>query len=133
MTRDDAIAFVNSLLGDGVLPDFLIGQAVDGAVIPDDAGRMPGDPQWTPTFDGWWAAADAALLADTMQGDRLTSVTSEGTTMQIAPTDWHARANTWRARSSIGTSRIGTITVPRNPPYRPTSDGMHVGMWRSGL
>ena len=125
MNQVEALTFVQQLLGaESPLSDDLISGCVEGAVIPDTAGRLPTDDGWQPTYDGWWAAADAALLAESLQGDRLTSVTSESTTMQVTPRDWQATARLWRARSVIGSGRVGSIELTDRTPYIPTSDGL---------
>lgn len=126
MNQIEAREFVQKLLGaESPLSDDLIADCIEGAVIPDAAGRLPTDDGWQPTFDGWWAAADAALLADSLQGDRLTSVTSESTTMQVTARDWQATARLWRARSVIGSGRVGSIELTdRTPPYIATSEGL---------
>lgn len=126
MNQTEAREFVQQLLGaESPLSDNLIAGCIEGAVIPDAAGRLPTDDGWQPTYDGWWAAADAALLAESLQGDRLTSVTSEGSTLQVQGRDWQAVATAWRSRSTIGKSAgPRVIEVPGYPPYGPTSDGV---------
>ena len=125
MNQNEARLFVQQLLGaESPLSDDLIASCVEGAVIPDTAGRLPTDDGWQPTYDGWWAAADAALLAESLQGDRLTSVTSESTTMQVAARDWQATARLWRSKSTIGNGLIGSIELTDRTPYIPTSDGL---------
>ncbi|MSS45296.1 hypothetical protein FYJ43_04390 [Cutibacterium sp. WCA-380-WT-3A] len=125
MDKNLAILHVTGLLGNAISQD-QISECVDGSAIPDDHGRLPGDPDWQPTYDQWWAAAEAAMLAASLAGDQLTHVTSEGTTMVIAPKDWASTANTWRRRSRIwaDTHQGGFTLIEVGQPrtYRPTTD-----------
>lgn len=125
MTRTEAAEFIRSLLGDDTPPDAVLDQLIDGAAMPDASGVIPGEPGWVQTFDEWWAAADAALMAASLAGDTLTSVTSEGSTFQVQGRDWQAVATAWRSRSTIGRlTGPHVIDVPGYPVYGPTSDGV---------
>lgn len=85
-----------------------------GAQLADTEGRAPTDPDWTPTFDYSAAAADscdlrAARLATTEQ---LSSVTSEGTTLQATPADWSKLAAWWRLRSrAVSAPSVGVVGI----------------------
>lgn len=131
MDKQQTIEFVNQLVQDADLPAGAVSECVDSAAIPDDQNHLPGTPEWQPTFDPWWAAADAALLAASLAGDQLTHVTSEGTTMIINPRDWEKTAAMWRRRSQIWADahRDGftLLQVDSHPPYAPTTD-----MYRDG-
>ncbi|MDU5809229.1 MAG: hypothetical protein E6Z70_00170 [Cutibacterium avidum] len=125
MDRNLAILHVSGLLGDA-LDSSQIAECVDSSAIPDDHGRLPGDPDWQPTYDQWWAAAEAATLAASLVGDQLTHVTSEGTTMIVTPKDWGTTAAAWRRRSRIwaDTHRGGFALIEVDQPhaYSPTTD-----------
>lgn len=124
--KQQTIEFVTGLMQDTRLPPGVVSDCVDAAAIPDEQGRMPDDPSWQPTFDQWWAAAEAATMAASLAGDQLTHVTSEGTTMIINPRNWEKTAAMWRRRSQIWADarRDGftLLQVDTHPPYRPTTD-----------
>ena len=61
MDKQQTIEFVNQLVQEADLPAGAVSECVDSAAIPDDQGHLPNSPEWHPTFDPWWAAADAAL------------------------------------------------------------------------
>lgn len=124
MDRTTARDLVQRLIGDSLDPD-LINDAVERSVMPDAEGRYPIDRDWEPTYDGWWAAADAAEMVAVTQPDQLTQVTSEGTTLRVTPRDWAASARAWRARSAIAgsSSGLGLIEVePATGEYHPTTE-----------
>lgn len=79
-----------------------IAAAVDAARVADAAGLAPADPLWSPTYDTDLAVAEVAdLLAVRAQigGGIVTQWSSEGTTVQSAPTDWPGIAARFRASS----------------------------------
>lgn len=79
-----------------------IAAAVDAARVADPAGLPPSDLSWSPTFDTDLAVAGVAdLLAVRAQigGGTVAQWSSEGTTVQMTPTDWEGIAARFRARS----------------------------------
>lgn len=117
-------------------------EALDGARIPDPAGRLPGFDGYVPTFDLAWATATladmaAANAAATTAGGDVIQVTSEGTTIQRQPTeapDWASVAAFWRSRSVIAAALGGTfgvLQVPVGEPYVPRSADTTGDTWQA--
>lgn len=123
----------------GFLPEPLLEQALTSAVIPDENGRLPTEPDWKPTWDMEWAAAQACQLAALRQAANPTEsvkrVASEGTTIEIdkPTTDWGALAHAWLKRSKLAqqlgvTGGIQLIDLPRVEAIGcPTSQGLAGG------
>lgn len=133
MDRTQATEFIRQLFEGAMpaLPDNLVADALNGALIPDNDGTWPGGDGYVETIDEWWAAATLAdwqqvrsLVAD---GGTITKATSEGSTFEVAPIDWAAFADKWRRRSAIGryagVAGLGVVEVGGGDPYTPTSMG----------
>lgn len=109
------------------LTDADLDLCLEQARVVDQQGRPPTDPDWTPTYDLAWAAADTCELraARTAASEQLTTVTSEGTTLRTTTADWRAMADWWRLRSraTAGTQIVGVVSIDRGSgvPGRPLS------------
>ena len=107
------------------------GPAADASVTIDQGGRLPGDPNWVPSFEPYWLAAE---LVDTValrsHGGSVEQFTSEGSTFKLAAPNLGQLAAQLRAKSPLSalvgeTSYIevdnrGFNYVPRSGkwPYR---------------
>lgn len=109
------------------LSDTELNTCLDAAALADPDGHPPADPEWTPTYDMYQAAADTCELraAKAASSENLTSVTSEGTTLQTSPADWTAMARWWRlhSRACAGSHMAGVIGIDSADPVdgRPRS------------
>ena len=105
--------------------------AVGASRIPDKAGKLPGQPGYTPTYDPHWLAAEAVELAAVHQaaGGELQEFDSEGARFKFTPPDLHALAQHLRAKSLIGRlnrHRQAVLSVDgRLADYTPTSGRSH--------
>lgn len=83
--------------------------------LADEEGKAPVDPAWVPTFDYAEAAAQACELraAKLATTEQLTSVTSEGTTLQSTPADWQKLADWWRlkSRADAGSTQAAVLGI----------------------
>ena len=104
--------------------------AMTRARTVDTMGRAPLDPDWTPTFDEWIAAAEVAdmlHLRDAMTpSDTIKRFTSEGATFVFADTatDWHTVAAHLRSRSQLSAAAgWAMVAVPsESPDFVPRSE-----------
>ena len=130
MSETETIDRVRDLLGTAadLLTDADLNDLLPQAVTPDSEGRSPSHPEWEPTWDVYWLAADAAeLLGIRAAGERtLTRVTAEGATFEWTQANFAAMANRLRRLSPLARlgSDFGTITLPAwGPRWAPTSRG----------
>ena len=104
--------------------------AMTRARTVDTMGRAPMDPDWTPTFDEWIAAAEVAdmlHLRDAMTpSDVIRQFTSEGATFVFADTatDWGSVAAYLRGRSQLSAAAgWAMVAVPgESPDFVPRSE-----------
>ena len=104
--------------------------AMTRARTVDTMGRAPMDPDWTPTFDEWIAAAEVAdmlHLRDAMTpSDVIKQFTSEGASFVFADTatDWHTVAAHLRSRSQLSAAAgWAMVAVPsESPDFVPRSE-----------
>lgn len=92
------------------------------SLCPDSAGRTPWADGYQRTVDHYQAAARWAFDQAAAQAvrDRITTVTSEGTTVTADPPDWRAAAAAWwamsqAARQAGAAARVTTIPLPARP------------------
>ena len=93
--------------------------------IADPDGRPPADPDWVPTWDLYWAAAETAIIRARKQNRNpgVRKFTSEGATFEKDRTDWLAEADLWRRQSPLfDPSRLGRIVIDHEQVYKPRSD-----------
>ena len=132
MDKLTAIDTVKRLVGDHatslLTPEDLV-FAVDQAAVPDAAGRPPDADGWVPTYEPYWAAAEAvtALAIRAQTTPTLTKVTAEGATFDRLPPNWWAAAEQLRAKSPIArairaaTGGLGTLYVDGGTGYDTTA------------
>lgn len=129
MDRDTAAARLRAILGEAAdaLDADLIDAALDQAVTLDSEGRRPSDPEWTPTFDPWWAAGVVSqiLAARAATAGGILRWTSEGVTVERRAPDFASAAAGFFDLSPISRllgSQVQRLTVPGPPRYRPRSE-----------
>jgi len=132
MDKPTTIETVTRLVGDhaaSLLAPEDVGQAVDNAAVPDAAGRLPGADDWVPTYEPYWAAAEAvtALAIRAAATPSLTKVTAEGATFERQAPSWWAAAEALRARSPLArairaaTGGLGITHVEGETGYDTTA------------
>ena len=108
--------------------------AVSQAVTVDEAGRLPSDTEWLPSYEPIWTAAVAvdmlALRADLAGG--LLKFSSEGAAFEYRQIDLHDTARKLYAQSPLAalatSGHLGFIDVPREGmPYGPRSNSPWIG------
>lgn len=135
MDRVTALSAAESMVGEMLPSDT---PAVDAllarSVIPDQAGRWPGQTGWTPSYDPNWLAAEAVQVhfIKSMADGTVTRWTSEGTTMESTPADLAGMVAALRARSIIATqspATLGVLDVERTdgPHFIPRSGSRPYG------
>lgn len=124
MDATETLNFVLDLFQHVEAVDTLADLAMTRARTVDSMGRAPMDPDWTPTFDEWIAAAEVAdmlHLRDTMTpSDTIKQATSEGATFVFtdAATDWRTVAAHLRSRSQLaGVTGWAMVAVPSESPH----------------
>ncbi len=129
MSEQTAITDAKTLVGEVAdqISEAQWEHAASDAHLPDRAGRLPGDPDWEPTFDPAWIAANAVeLLAIRGLGeDGLQRFTSEGASFELREADLFGMARQLRRRSKVARltgSGLGAIEVDGwLADYTPTS------------
>lgn len=84
------------------------------AAVADRSGNAPADPGWDPTYDPFLLGAELAdLLGLRAAGtDGITSVTSEGTTIQTRAADYFAVAKALRQKASTSSGTgVGILKI----------------------
>ena len=135
MDRTTAETRMRELVGDTVaalLSPIDLDEALSRAHTVDSAGRLPGQDGYVDTFEPYWAAAEAVTMVAVRQlgQDRVTEVSSEGSTFKMQLGDLWAMASALRARSPLtalleaASGGLGVIEVgPSGTGYDPTSRG----------
>ena len=131
MDRAKAIEAARALAGTMFPPDTetaALDALLARSVVPDMVGRWPADPNWTPSYDPDWLAAEAVNvhLIRSMSDGVVTRWTSEGTTFESTPADLMGMVSALRARSIIASWADGSLSyidVHRTDDtgYRPRS------------
>ena len=107
------------------LSDAQLGLALDGSLIPDAAGVLPGGGGYVATFDLWWAAAETAVMRHEISAmqPNVKRWTSEGTTVERTQVDWLTLARSYRAKSPMGapTGAFTELVVGGGVDYTPRS------------
>lgn len=95
--RDAVGAQVSALLGGHDIPDALIEAYLDESATLDSLGRVPGAPDWDPTYDVFWVAGRVAENnALTPQTKRLSV---DGDSIEVTTVDWGSIATKMFSRS----------------------------------
>lgn len=102
-----------NLPGRGLIDDIQYQLALDHALIPDSAGRWPGQAGYTPTHDVAFAAYQ--LVGFLAAQPQVTTAQSEGTSVTAAPPDWAALLR-YLAGLSIILSRQDVLQMITLPP-----------------
>ena len=132
MDKLTAIDTVKRLVGDhaaSLLTQEDLDHAVGQAAVPDAAGRMPDADGWAPTYEPYWAAAEAvtALAIRAQTTPTLTKVDAEGAPFERLPPNWWAAAEYLRAKSPIArairaaTGGLGVIQLDGGTGYDTTA------------
>ena len=108
-TLYDLDGIMSSLPGYDVLTTDMKQRALDGALIPDDAGVWPGGAGYVDTHDVYYAAASLIGFLQAQPTVRQTS--SEGTSVTVQPMDWGALAQWYRSMSPICQAQGGAVLV----------------------
>lgn len=131
MDRVEAETTVRRLVGDHVAP-LIVGDldtALDRARTPDVSGHAPTDLGWLPSYDPYWAAAEAVtmLATRTLGNQEVTRFTAEGATFDLTPPRLWELAAQLRSQSSIAsyaeTGPLGVIEIDTSTGYTPRSGG----------
>lgn len=114
---------LSTLPGYALLTDTMKTAAMSGALIPDSEGRWPGQEEYEPTYDIYFAALK--LLPFLQAQPVVTSASSEGTSVSVKPTDWTAIITFYRGSSTIiqatGNDVLRAVPIPDPPHARKVS------------
>lgn len=131
MDEQRAIAAATALLGPAAKPflsDPLWSWAalLAESVIPDAAGKLPGQAGYAPTYEPYWLAGQAAAQIDLWQAatPRTTKLSVDGDSIEKAAAQWGAVAASLRERSPIAAIAAGGggMLVPLEVyDFKPTS------------
>ncbi|QXT62751.1 hypothetical protein [Tessaracoccus palaemonis] len=132
MDQPTTVDTVKQLVGDhaaSLLTDDDLDRAVDQAAVADTNGRLPEDPDWEPTYEPYWAAAEAvtALAIRATTTPTLTEFTAEGATFKRRTPDWWAAAEALRSQSPLArairatTGGLGVIDLHTGAGYDTTA------------
>lgn len=106
------------LPGYALLTDAMKTIAMGSAVIPDENGVWPGQPDYVPTYDIYFAALK--LIPFLQAQPVVTSAGSEGTSVSVKPADWDAIIAFYRGSSPIiqatGNDVLRAVPIP-DPPH----------------
>ena len=109
---------LSSLPGYALLTDAMKTVAMNAALIPDSEGRWPGQEDYEPTYDIYFAALK--LLPFLQAQPVVTSAGSEGTSVSVKPADWDAIIAFYRGNSHIiqatGNDVLRAVPIP-DPPH----------------
>ena len=109
---------LSPLPGYEMLTDSMKTIAMESAQIPDGDGVWPGQPEYVPTYDIYFAALK--LLPFLQAQPMVTSAGSEGTSVSVKPADWDAIIAFYRGSSPIiqatGNDVLRAVPIP-DPPH----------------
>lgn len=96
--------------------------ALDGAQVPDSQGRWPGEDNYVPTYDVYFAAI--SLVAFLKAQPFVKSASSEGTSVSAQAPDWDSLLAYYRSQSPIvqstGRQVLQRVPIPDVPHVRRT-------------
>ena len=117
---DELNALLAELPGADLVTDAMKIAALQGARIPDAAGRWPGAEDYVDTFDPYFAAL--GLLGFLRAQPFVRSASSEGTGITVDAPDWNALAAFYRGLSPIarlaGSGPLRKVAIPDLPHVR---------------
>lgn len=121
-TLDDLNALLAPLPGYAILTDSMKNAALNLAVVPDAAGVWPGQPDYVPTYDIYWAAVSLIGFLQAQPVVRQTS--SEGTSVAVDAPNWNGIIAFYRSQSVIAQatasgSILTEIPIPGLPHVVP--------------
>ncbi len=112
----DLNALLSSLPGYGLLTNQMKLASLNGALVPDAAGVWPGQPDYAPTYDIYFAAL--GLLGFLQAQPVVRQSSSEGSSISVDAPNWGGLANYYRGMSQIlsGThSVLQAVPIPDGP------------------
>lgn len=116
-TIDDLNALLISLPGYGLLTNTMKQNALNGAQLPDSAGVWPGQPDYVPTYDVYFAAM--SLIGFLQAQPVVRQASSEGTSTAVDAPSWGGLLAWYRSMSPIcnstGPGVIGFVEIPDGP------------------
>lgn len=118
-TIDELNALLINLPNFGLLTPEMKQRALEGARIPDAAGVWPGQPNYVPTYDVYYAAIGLVGFLQAQPVVRQSS--SEGTSIAVDAPNWTGLVAWYSSMSPIMGVQPGGILVPVAIP-----DGPHV-------
>lgn len=105
-----------TLPGYALLNDAMKTAAMTGALIPDEQGRWPADPDYVARYDLYYAAV--SLIPFLQAQPLVTSASSEGTSVSATAFDWNAIRQFYLGLSLIASSAgdvLRAIPIPDQP------------------
>lgn len=137
MDQLEATTEAKRLVGDAValqVSDTDWEAAAVKAVTVDASGRHPHHPDWDPTFDPYWVAAEAVTtlaIRAIGAGGQLSEFESEGSRFKFTTANLWAMAAAFRNQSPLSRmgTQLATISVDgRLSGYTPTSGAAVSGL-----
>lgn len=132
----DASSELNNLLanmpGSDLVTDPIRDAALRQALIPDTAGVWPGKPDYVPTYDVYFAAANIVGFLQAQPVIRSSS--SEGTSVAVDAPNWTGLLAWLRTMSPIMQASGQQVLRPISIPFQPISQpvNMQDGGYRYG-
>lgn len=115
--QDDLTALLANLPGAGLITPAQYHDALAGALVPDAAGVWPGQPNYTPTYDTYFAAI--SLIGFLQAQPVVRSSSSEGTSIAVDAPNWSALLAYYRSQSPIhnatGADILQIVPIPDGP------------------
>jgi len=114
---DDLSALLVSLPNYSLLNDLMKNNALAGALIPDVNSVWPGETDYVPTYDIYFAAISLIGFLQAQPVVRQSS--SEGTSVAVDAPNWSGLLAWYRSMSPIcratGGSLLSVLTIPGGP------------------
>lgn len=114
MDYTDLNKVIETLPGYNMLTDSMKTMALNGAMVPDVEGRWPGQDNYEPTYDVYFAAL--ALVPFLQAQPAVTHAGSEGTSVTATPMDWGAIKAFYQGLSPIisgtGSDVLTSVPIP---------------------
>lgn len=119
---DDLNALLVNLPGYGLLTPNMKQSALNGALIPDEDGVWPGQPDYVETYDVYFAAVSLIGFLQAQPVVRQSS--SEGTSVAVDAPNWYGLLTWYRSMSPIctgmGNDVLQIVPIPDGPHVRRT-------------
>lgn len=114
---DDLNALLANLPNASLITDPMKTTALNGALVPDEFGVWPGQAEYVPTYDVYFAALQ--LVGFLMAQPVVRSTSSEGTSISVDAPDWSALTSFYRSMSPIcnvqGNGLLQRVAIPEGP------------------